>query len=233
MSVEIENLTVETDSGFCLRIPYLSVEKGGIRAIAGPSGSGKSLLFETVAGFHRPLSGCIRIGGREVTGQPAERRKVAMIFQEDALFPHLTVLQNVSFAVGRDGRARQWLARAGMEEYGALYPSQLNAYERRRVDFLRALVADAEVILMDEPTAGLPPERKEAWRQFAWEWLKETGRTALVATADVEEAVGWSQQMAVLWNGRLIQEGTAAELFQRPLTPEVVAVTGGGRVFRG
>ncbi|MDI3257426.1 MAG: ABC transporter ATP-binding protein [Kyrpidia sp.] len=233
MSLEIEHLTVEREPGFCLRIPGWSLGRGDIGVLTGPAGSGKTLFLETLAGFHRPLSGEIRVGGRSVAGLPVEQRNISVLFEKEALFPHMTVLGNMSFVVGHPRRAKRWLSLAGFQEFSSFFPRQLTAFDRRRVELLRALARRPEVLLIDEPTAGMPEEHVEEWREYVRQWLRQTGVTTVVATSDMREAIRWSDRIAVLWKGRLVQEGTVSELLRRPSSPEVAAVTGGGFVIRG
>ncbi|MBE3552011.1 MAG: ABC transporter ATP-binding protein [Kyrpidia tusciae] len=233
MSLEIEGLTVEGEAGFSLRIPVWVVGEGDIATLVGPQGAGKTLLLETIAGFVRPVAGDIRVGGRSVVGLPVEHRNIAVLFARDGLFPHMTVFRNLCFVVPRPRLARRWLSLADLEPLADLYPRQLNPLDRRRVELIRALASRPRLILIDEPTADIPEESKEQWRSFAGSWLRETRVTAVAAVSNVEEAFRWSNRLALLWKGRLVQEGTTEDVWNRPASPEVAAILGGGRVFRG
>ncbi|MDI3327557.1 MAG: ABC transporter ATP-binding protein [Alicyclobacillaceae bacterium] len=234
MSLHVENWVVETESGFCLRVPRLSLETGEIAVLLGAAGAGKSLFFESLAGFHRPAAGSIRVGGEDVSRLPAERRRIGILFQRDALFPHMTVYRNVAYGWRGEKRAlSDLMERAGIQDYGHLYPRQLTPYQRQQVSLARILAGGARVVLLDEPTGELEETQKEEWRRRAVRLLREEGVTALVATRDREEALRWSSRIGVLYRGRLLQEGTAEELLSRPQSREVADAMGAGTVFPG
>ncbi len=144
------------------------VDHGQIVALLGPSGSGKTTLLRMIAGFERPDAGTVAVGGRAVAGAgdwvEPERRRIGMVFQQGALFPHLTVAGNVGFGAARDGRVGETLELVGLAGRAKAYPHELSGGERQRVALARALAADPEVILLDEPFAALDAGLRESLR---------------------------------------------------------------------
>jgi iron(III) transport system ATP-binding protein len=203
----------------------LSVRAGEVMALLGPSGSGKSTLLRIVAGVERPTCGRVRIDGREVAGPGVfvepEARHVGMVFQDYALFPHLTVAANVAFGLkGRDRAGHavtvHLLDRLGLARYASSYPHMLSGGERQRVALARALAPSPRVLLMDEPFSGLDGRLRDRVRQETLDLLRETGTTTLIVTHDPSEAMCLADRIALLREGRLQQCGTAEELYARP-----------------
>ncbi|KQT82575.1 ABC transporter ATP-binding protein [Aurantimonas sp. Leaf443] len=204
----------------------LSAEPGELLCLLGPSGSGKTTLLRLAAGIERPTAGRIVIGGREVAGPagfvPPEKRGVGLMFQDFALFPHLTILDNVRFgltdlpaAAGRQA-AGAALERVGLSHAAAHYPHALSGGEQQRVALARALTPRPSVILMDEPFSGLDSRLKDRVRSDTLQILKESRTTAIVVTHDAEEAMRMGDRIALLRGGRLVQVGTASDLYHRP-----------------
>ncbi|HWT21976.1 MAG TPA: ATP-binding cassette domain-containing protein, partial [Solirubrobacteraceae bacterium] len=171
----------------------LRVERGTLVALLGPSGSGKSTLLRLIAGFERPDAGIVHVGGREVAGPRTwvepEQRHVGMVFQHGALFPHLTVGANAAFGASRRERATECLELVGLAGRSGAYPHELSGGERQRIALARALAADPDVVLLDEPFAALDAGLREALREEVTGILRADGTSALLVTHDQAEAL--------------------------------------------
>ena len=203
-------------------------------AVVGPSGSGKTTLLRLACGLLEPTEGTVSIGGVDQAGVPPERRPVAMVFQGYALFPHLTVRQNVGFGLRvrkvkraeRDARVEQAAAALGLTPLLDRLPVALSGGERQRVALARALVRDPAVFCLDEPLSALDPLlRADARRELA-DLLRADGRCAVFVTHDQSEALTLGDRVAVLRDGRLEQVGTPRELYDAPATPFVASFVG-------
>ncbi|WP_082537051.1 MULTISPECIES: ABC transporter ATP-binding protein [unclassified Aureimonas] len=204
----------------------LSAEPGEILCLLGPSGSGKTTLLRIAAGIERQTSGRVVLGGHEVSGPsafvPPEKRGVGLMFQDFALFPHMTLLDNVRFGLGHLGRdegrraARSALERVGLAASAANYPHALSGGEQQRVALARALTPRPSVLLMDEPFSGLDSRLKDVVRTDTLQILRESRATAIVVTHDAEEAMRMGDRIALLRGGRLVQIGTGEDIYRRP-----------------
>jgi iron(III) transport system ATP-binding protein len=223
----------------------LRVEPGELVALLGPSGCGKTTTLRLVAGFLKPEAGEIWIGDRclssPATVIPPERRRMAMIFQSYALWPHMTVDQNVAYGLrfggapkaDRERRVRDILRAVQLEGYGGRYPGELSGGQQQRVAVARALVVEPEILLLDEPLSNLDANLREEMR-FEIRRLHELfGITTLYVTHDQAEAMVISDRVAVLQHGRVVQIGTAQELFDRPRTRFVAEFIGRTNLIDG
>ena len=215
----------------------LCVGHGEIVALLGPSGSGKTTLLRMIAGFERPDAGSVRIGGRTVAGNgdwvEPEQRRIGMVFQQGALFPHLDVGANVGFGAARRERVGETLELVGLGHRAAAYPHELSGGERQRVALARALAADPEVILLDEPFAALDAGLREALREEVAAILRAAGASALLVTHDQAEALSLADQVAVLRDGRVVQTGSPEEVYDRPASRWVAEFLGEADVLPG
>ncbi len=207
---------------------------GGTLALAGPSGAGKSTLLRAVAGLVRPARGRIALGDevwfdsdRGIDLAP-ERRSVGFVFQDYALFPHLTVAQNVAY--GSRVEIEPVLRRFGIGDLAAARPGELSGGERQRVALARALAREPRVLLLDEPMAALDAHTRADVRGELRALLRELELPALLVTHDFEDAAALAERVAVLVRGRIVQEGPAEELVAAPADPFVAALTGGNLV---
>ena len=206
----------------------LNVAAGEIMSLLGPSGSGKSTLLRIVAGITRPDTGRVHIAGSEMAGPTVfvepEHRRVGMVFQDYALFPHLTIAANVAFGLkGRDrtsvsATVSGLLERVGLSRYASSYPHMLSGGERQRVALARALAPQPRVLLMDEPFSGLDGQLRDRVRRETLELLRETGTTTIIVTHDPGEAMRSADRLALLRDGRLVQQGAVDEVYSRPAT---------------
>jgi iron(III) transport system ATP-binding protein len=216
----------------------LQVAAGEMLALLGPSGSGKTTLLRLIAGFERPDQGCIVIAGRKVVDVAdsvwvaAENRGVGMVFQDYALFPHLTVAQNVRFGLrntgkkDRETRVAELLRLTELELCAERYPHELSGGQQQRVALARALAPRPGVVLLDEPFNGLDPELRPQMRREVARILRHLGTAAILVTHDQEEALGMADQVAVIRHGELQQVGTPEDIYYSPKTTFVANFVG-------
>jgi len=226
-----------------LRGVDLVVPAGTITAVLGPSGCGKTTLLRIIAGFDDPDTGEVRIGGRPVAGPggslPAHRRRVGLMPQEGALFPHLDVAGNVAFGLPRAERARadrvvrHWLAMVGLEGLERARPHQLSGGQQQRVALARALAARPAVLLLDEPFAALDAGLRERVREDIAAVLRATGTTAVLVTHDQAEALSLADEVALLIDGTVAQAGPPADVYHRPATLAAARFVGATVEFAG
>jgi thiamine transport system ATP-binding protein len=210
----------------------LEVGRGERVAVVGPSGSGKSTLLRIVAGLVVPDEGRVYIDGRDVTTLEPWRRGVGLVFQSPALFPSLTVLENVaepliSRGAPRQGavrRAREVLEVLGLGHLAGRYPAQLSRGQQQRVSLARALVLEPPVLLLDEPLTALDTPLRGEVLPYIYEASR--GRTVLYVTHDFEEATFVASRVVVIMDGRVAAQGDAVELFENPPTPKVAQFLG-------
>ena len=238
--VEIRQVTKRFGAVTAVDGVSLDVRRGELFALLGPSGCGKTTLLRMVGGLEAPTAGAIRIEGADVTGLPAHRRPAHMVFQQYALFPHLTVAENVAFGLRykkdvpraahaqRVGEALALVRLAGLEKR---HPHQLSGGQRQRVALARALVLEPRVLLLDEPLAALDPRLREEVQVELKQLQRTLGITFLFVTHDREEALGLSDRVAVMRQGKVEQVGTPAEVFERPATPFVAEFLGAANFF--
>jgi ABC-type Fe3+/spermidine/putrescine transport system ATPase subunit len=188
----------------------LTVGDGEIVALLGPSGSGKTTLLRVIAGFERPDAGSVRVGGLEVTGPGTwvepERRRVGMVFQQGALFPHLTVEGNVGFGTSRPERVRECLRLVALEDRAGSFPHELSGGERQRVALARALAPDPEVVLLDEPFAALDALTRIRMHALVSALWRRHRPAVLLVTHDVDEALLLADRVIVMADGRIDHE---------------------------
>ena len=204
----------------------LAIERGELFALLGGSGCGKTTLLRLLAGLETPDSGRIFIDGQDMTGVPAHRRPVNMMFQSYALFPHMNVAANVGYGLRREGlpqskiatRVAEALALVRLEDLGARKPSQLSGGQRQRVALARALVKRPKILLLDEPLAALDRKLREGTRFELVRLQEQLGLTFVVVTHDQEEAMSMAGRLAVMNAGRIVQTGTPHDLYERPST---------------
>jgi iron(III) transport system ATP-binding protein len=202
--------------------------------LLGPSGCGKTTALRLIAGFDNPDSGLVTIGGQCVfqpgCNLPPEKRRIGMVFQEGALFPHLTVEQNVGYGLprrdGRKERVQQVLAMVSLEHLGHRMPHELSGGQQQRVALARALAPQPEVLLLDEPFSNLDPGLRERVRRDVLEILRTNGVTAIFVTHDQEEALFVGDEIAVMRNGRIEQIDSPEEIFHHPATRFVAEFIG-------
>jgi iron(III) transport system ATP-binding protein len=232
--LELESLSKRFGETAAVDALSLEVASGELLTLLGPSGCGKTTTLRMVAGFESPSSGVIRIAGRDVTRLAPQKRGVGMVFQNYALFPHLSVAENVAFGLASNGvaraeaarRAADALALVGLEGLGGRRVQQLSGGQQQRVALARALAPEPPLLLLDEPLSNLDAALREHTRMELRALLKRVGITAIFVTHDREEAFALSDRVALLEGGRLQQLGTPAELYHTPATPFVAGFLG-------
>ena len=221
-----------------LRDVDLDAERGEFLALLGPSGCGKTTTLRVIAGFERPHAGSIEIGGDRVYDAaaggrwvPPEGRRVGMVFQDYALFPHLSVARNVAFGLprnvaNREGRVAAALTTVGLAGLGERTPDQLSGGQQQRVALARALAPEPEVILLDEPFSNLDAELRASVREDVRQILRVAGMTAVLVTHDQEEALSIADRVAVMLEGKIVQVGSPEELYHRPASRTIADFVG-------
>ncbi|PJI50675.1 MAG: ABC transporter ATP-binding protein [Pseudomonas sp.] len=220
----------------------LSVPAGGRAAIVGPSGSGKTTLLRLIAGFEVPDRGTITLDGvtlaDETTFVPAHRRGIGYVPQDGALFPHLSVAENIGFGLpkgmeSRTRRIRELLEMVSLTaSMAARWPHELSGGQQQRVALARALAQSPKLMLLDEPFSALDSGLRVSMRKAVSKVLSDAGVTALLVTHDQEEALSFGDQLAVIRQGRLVQAGAPKELYLRPIDEQTAAFLGDALVFR-
>jgi iron(III) transport system ATP-binding protein len=217
----------------------LEVGAGELFFLLGGSGCGKTTLLRLVAGFHAPDAGAIRFGGQDILGLPPERRDIGMVFQNYALWPHLSVAENVAFGLDVRGvpaseRARrvdEALALVELTGYGERRIGALSGGQQQRVALARAIVVRPKVLLLDEPLSNLDARLRGEMRRTIRRVCKEAGVTALYVTHDQAEALSTADRIALMAAGRVEQVGTPRELYERPRTELVARFLGEANIL--
>ena len=217
----------------------LDIADGEFFSMLGPSGSGKTTVLRLIAGFEQATAGRISLAGEDVTGKAPFDRDVNTVFQDYALFPHMTVLDNVAYGlrvrkIGR--RERQELAREALETVRLAHlasrkPHQLSGGQRQRVALARAIVVRPKVLLLDEPLGALDLKLREQMQVELKALQRELGITFIFVTHDQEEALTLSDRVAVFNEGRIVQLGTPAEIYERPTSSYVASFVGTSNIF--
>ena len=241
VKVEARNIQLAYGATKVLHDVSLTVEPGEFFALLGPSGSGKSTLLRLIAGFTQHQSGQLRIGGRDVTGTPPWKRNVGMVFQNYALWPHMTVARNVAFGLEERRlpraevrrRAEAALELVGLTGYGERRPNQLSGGQQQRVALARTLAIEPQVLLLDEPLSNLDARLRVQMRRELQRLHKRLGITTLFVTHDQEEAMTICDRIAVLDQGVIQQIGTPFDLYDRPVNRFVAQFVGSVNLFEG
>ncbi|MGC9454473.1 MAG: ABC transporter ATP-binding protein [Phycisphaerae bacterium] len=204
----------------------LDIKSGELYFLLGPSGCGKTTLLRIIAGLAEPDRGRVLFGDRDITDVPVERRNTALVFQNYALWPHMTVAQNVEFGPRMRGasrterrrRAGETLSMVQMEQYAGRKPGQLSGGQQQRVALARALAAEPECLLLDEPLSNLDARLRARMRDELRRLVKRSGTTGVYVTHDQTEALSMADRIALMKDGRVVQIGTPQDLYDRPAT---------------
>lgn len=219
----------------------LAVKRNQLLTLLGPSGCGKTTTLRMIAGFEYPSAGQVVIDGKDVTYTPPHKREIGMVFQSYGLFPHLRVSENVAYGLKRRGvpkeervqRVREALEMVHLAQYGDRFPSELSGGQQQRVALARAIVIRPKILLLDEPLSALDAKMRQRMRFEIRHLQQQIGMTTVLVTHDQEEALSMSDQIVVMNQGRIEQEGTPAAIYQAPRTPFVASFIGETNLFEG
>ncbi|MEW6263907.1 MAG: ABC transporter ATP-binding protein [Thermodesulfobacteriota bacterium] len=218
-----------------------TAEPGSFLTILGPSGSGKSTTLNIIAGFESPTSGEVFLDSKPITSRPTYKRNIGMVFQNYALFPHMTVAENIAYPLEMrrlnkseiDDRVRSALGMVQLEGYDKRYPKQLSGGQQQRVAIARALVFNPPLLLMDEPLGALDKKLREQMQIGIKRIQNQTGVTVIYVTHDQEEALVMSDRIVIMNHGRLQQAGSPEEIYDRPENRFVADFIGETNLFEG
>ncbi|UCE32056.1 MAG: ABC transporter ATP-binding protein [Burkholderiales bacterium] len=237
--VELDDLHLSLGGNPVLSGVSLRVEDGECLALLGPSGCGKTTTLRAIAGFVRPSRGSVRIRGEPIDAQPPHRRNLGLVFQDYALFPHMTAAQNVGYGLRMRGmprgQIREAVARAlalvrldGLDER---YPAEMSGGQRQRVALARAIVIEPHVLLLDEPLGALDRKLRDEMQVELKRLHRDLGITTIIVTHDQEEALSLSDRVAVMFRGRIAAVAAPTELYRRPHREDVMAFLGRANFF--
>jgi putative spermidine/putrescine transport system ATP-binding protein len=232
--LEIAALTKSFGANHVVKGFDLAVERGEFISLLGPSGCGKTTVLRMVAGFETPSSGVIRMDNQDVTSLPPNQRNAGMVFQAYALFPNMTIAQNIGFGLKIAkkptseiaSRVKQMLDMIKLPQIGGRYPFQLSGGQQQRVALARAIAVQPKILLLDEPLSALDAKIRVSLRDEIRALQQELGITTLFVTHDQEEALAMSDRIVVMSEGRMEQVGTPFEIYNRPRTRFVAAFVG-------
>lgn len=236
-----EKLVKRFDEAVAVDEVSLSIGKGEIFALLGSSGCGKSTLLRMLAGFEKPTSGRILLGGQDVAAMPPYDRPVNMMFQSYALFPHLDIWENVAFGLKREGlpkaevqqRTDEMLALVQLTPYAKRKPHQLSGGQQQRVALARSLAKRPKMLLLDEPLGALDKKLREQTQFELVNIIEKVGVTVVMVTHDQEEAMTMASRIAIMSKGRVLQVGTPEEIYEHPSNRFVADFIGNVNLFEG
>ncbi|MDQ1812832.1 polyamine ABC transporter ATP-binding protein [Massilia sp. CCM 9210] len=237
----IRNLVKDFDGVRAVNDISLAIDKGEIFALLGSSGCGKSTLLRMLAGFETPTAGAIELAGQDLVGVPPYERPVNMMFQSYALFPHLTVWDNVAFGLRRDGLAKaaiaervdQMLALVQLGAYARRKPHQLSGGQQQRVALARSLAKRPQLLLLDEPLGALDKKLREQTQMELVNIIEQVGVTCVMVTHDQDEAMSMATRIAVMSEGRILQVGAPGDIYETPNCRFVADFIGSVNMFDG
>lgn len=238
--LELDNICVWLNGQQILHNVNLSIRKGECVALLGPSGCGKTTTLRTIAGFIHPQSGDVRISGQSCVGLPPNKRHVGLVFQDYALFPHMTVAQNVGYGLrmrkhdkGESEKlVNQFLEMVQLSHVKDRLPSNLSGGQRQRVALARALVIKPDILLLDEPLGALDRKLRDQMQVELKQLQKQLGVTTIIVTHDQEEALSLADRVAVMFGGAIREIGSPQMLYDRPQDREVMDFLGGSNFMR-
>jgi spermidine/putrescine transport system ATP-binding protein len=241
LDVRLHKLTKRFDDVVAVDDISLDIERGRFFALLGPSGCGKTTTLRMIGGFEEPTAGRIMLGDRDVAGQPSYKRDVNTVFQSYALFPHLSIFENVAFGLRRRGikgdelrrRTLEALELVGLAGLEKRKPRQMSGGQQQRVALARALVNRPRVLLLDEPLGALDLKLRKQMQLELKRIQHEVGITFIHVTHDQEEAMTMADQIVVMNDGRIEQSGTPEELYEKPTTAFVAGFLGVSNLLHG
>jgi spermidine/putrescine ABC transporter ATP-binding subunit len=237
--LELKNINKEFNHKTVVNNLNLTVKSGEMLCLLGPSGCGKSTTLSMIAGMQSPTSGSILLGDKDLTHIPSHKRDVGLVFQNYALFPHLTVFENVAFGLKRHGvpkseigdRVHDSLTSVQLADFKERYPIQLSGGQQQRVALARTLVLKPKLVLFDEPLSNLDAKLRQALGIEIRHLQKEYGFTGVFVTHDQEEAMLLGDRIAVMSGGNIVQLGTPKEIYKQPADPFVASFIGESNIL--
>ena len=241
VALECRHISLSYGSNEVLKDVNLKIEPGEFFALLGPSGSGKSTLLRLIAGFNRHQRGELLVGGQDITAVPPHARNIGMVFQNYALWPHMSVYDNVAFGLVERRESRDTIKRkvgevldlVGLSQYAQRRPGQLSGGQQQRVALARTVVIEPKLLLLDEPLSNLDKQLRVQMREELKNLQRKLGLTTVFVTHDQEEAMTTADRMAVLDKGILQQVGAAAGLYDYPANRFVAGFVGTANVLEG
>ena len=241
MLIELKGLVKRFGSVTAVRGIDLKVQEGEFLTLLGPSGCGKTTLLRLIAGFIEPSEGEILLGNELITALPANRRPVGIVFQNYALFPHMTVEDNVCFGMRMKGEPRSvrqqkataLLELVGMQDFRSRYPGQISGGQQQRVALARTLAIEPRVLLLDEPLAALDRKLRQEMQVELKKLVNRIGITTICVTHDQDEALSMSDKIALMNHGEIVQYGSPMELYDHPRCSFVAAFVGSSNLLSG
>ncbi|ABA77140.1 MULTISPECIES: ABC transporter ATP-binding protein [Pseudomonas] len=239
--VKIDRVTKKFDETVAVDDVSLEIKKGEIFALLGGSGSGKSTLLRMLAGFERPTEGRIFLDGVDITDMPPYERPINMMFQSYALFPHMTVAQNIAFGLQQDkipkaeidARVAEMLKLVQMSQYAKRKPHQLSGGQRQRVALARSLAKRPKLLLLDEPMGALDKKLRSQMQLELVEIIERVGVTCVMVTHDQEEAMTMAERIAIMHLGWIAQIGSPIDIYETPTSRLVCEFIGNVNIFEG
>ncbi len=239
--IELRNIRKQFGSVTALHEMNLRVEEGQFVTLLGPTGCGKTTLLRIIAGFVRPTSGEVLVGGRVINDVPPNRRQIGLLFQSYALFPHMTVEGNVGFGLRARGADKETIRRkvdavlpmVGIETLRARYPSQLSGGQQQRTALARTFAIEPRVLLLDEPLAALDRKLRLEMQVELKKMIARIGITTICVSHDQDEALTMSDRIALMNQGRIEQYGSPLDLYDRPRTSFAASFLGNSNLLRG
>ncbi|MDO5059640.1 MAG: ABC transporter ATP-binding protein [Neisseria sp.] len=237
--LNISNLSVTFGTHTVLQHFDFDLQNGETACLLGSSGCGKTTALRAIAGFETPQTGEIVLNGRNLAGIAPHKRGIGMVFQDYALFPHLSVAGNIAFGLhalsrkAKQARTAELLELINLKGCADKYPHQLSGGQQQRVALARALAPKPALILLDEPFSNLDADLRQRLSKDVRELLKQQQTAAVLVTHDQQEAFAMADRIAIMQQGRLKQYGSAQELYERPAAPEVAAFIGQGSLIGG
>jgi putrescine transport system ATP-binding protein len=239
--LKIDRVTKKFDETVAVDDVSLSIHQGEIFALLGGSGSGKSTLLRMLAGFERPTEGRIFLDGQDITDMPPYERPINMMFQSYALFPHMTVAQNIAFGLKQDGlskdevqtRVEEMLTLVQMSQYAKRKPHQLSGGQRQRVALARSLAKRPKLLLLDEPMGALDKKLRSRMQLELVQIIERVGVTCVMVTHDQEEAMTMAERIAIMHLGWIAQVGSPMDIYETPASRLVCEFIGNVNLFDG
>ncbi len=235
--LEIRDLRVDLRE-FHIYVPHLRVADGEYMVIVGPTGAGKTVLLETIAGFHETSHGEIILNGENIVHKMPHKRRVSMVYQDYMLFPHMTVAKNIGYPLKIRGlpwekKVRKLAKKLDIENLLNRYPATLSGGEKQRVALARAVITEPQLLLLDEPFSALDPEMRNSARVFIGEFLRDLEISTLHVSHDFTDAWVLGTKLGVMHLGRLIQQGNVEEVFANPRDDFVARFLGAINILEG